>query len=363
MPDSPLTPPVAMAVLTGGKSSRMGTPKAFVTLGGDRFLDTIVGELQRFSPQTPVLISTTTPQPIAYEHYANTLPDETAGLGPMGGLYTCLKHTTQPYLFVCAVDMPFIKKELIDFMSTYLNSEHQAYVITTGDKTHPLCAIYHQSIIPVIEQMLGEANYRLMALLARIKTCYIPLQYTRFGERVVANINTPQELAQLHTPHVFCVSGLKNTGKTTLITKLVSALRQHQLRVGVIKHDGHDFDIDHPQTDTDLYRQAGSCGQIIYSATQYAVIRQQGDTDIHELIAHFADLDVIIIEGLKHATFPKIEVVGTQPPVCDPAYVKAYATDGDYTHDTIPTFSRNDIPSLLEVLCSPILTRLATASW
>ena len=349
-----ITIPISTAILTGGKSTRMGTSKAFVTYNNATFIDTIITQLQ---PYAQPIISVA--DAVGYKNYANTLPDEIQGIGPLGGIYTCLKHATHDNLFVCAVDMPFIKKELIAFMATYINSHNDAYIITTGDRAHPLCAIYNKSMLATIEAMAQENNYRLTDLLNKVSTKYIPLEHTVFNESVVANINTKEELQAIQKPYVFCVSGLKNTGKTTLITKLIKSLKEKGYTIGVIKHDGHDFEIDLENTDTYKYKQAGASAQIIYSQTKYAVIKQQKDTDVNELINYINHVDIIIIEGLKNSHINKIELV-KDAPVCDEKYVKAYVTDTTFTHGTIPTFTRNDIDKILEVICSPILTKTVT---
>ena len=61
-----------------------------------------------------------------------------------------------------------------------------------------------------------------------------------------------------NTPFIFAISGYKNSGKTTLITKLIPELKQRGYRVAVIKHDGHDFEADVPGTDSYRHQKAGA---------------------------------------------------------------------------------------------------------
>ncbi len=75
----------------------------------------------------------------------------------------------------------------------------------------------------------------------------------------------------------YAVSGVKNSGKTTLITKLLPVLTGRGLKVATIKHDGHDFQTDVPGTDTFAHFQAGAYGTVVFSDHKYMVVKQQPD--------------------------------------------------------------------------------------
>ena len=77
------------------------------------------------------------------------------------------------------------------------------------------------------------------------------------------------ETQVLKRPAVLAVSGVHNSGKTTLLEKLLPMLRSRGLKVGVIKHDGHDFTPDVPGTDSYRLREAGAEGVAVYSGTRY----------------------------------------------------------------------------------------------
>ena len=160
----------------------------------------------------------------------------------------------------------------------------------------------------------------------------------------------------LKKPCIFCVSGVKNSGKTSLITKLVPALKKNAYRIGVIKHDGHDFEIDVENTDTHKYRQAGSDAVVIYSQKKFALIRPWETVKIELLLEFLQDVDLIIIEGLKNSSYPKIETVIEQS-VCDERYLLAIATDGDFRHEKIKTVSRNDIDILADIIENEVMRK------
>ena len=83
-------------------------------------------------------------------------------------------------------------------------------------------------------------------------------------------------------PLFYAVSGVKNSGKTTLITKLLPILTGRGLKVATIKHDGHDFQTDVPGTDTFAHFQAGAYGTVVFSDHKYMVVKQQPDEVVAE---------------------------------------------------------------------------------
>ena len=111
-------------------------------------------------------------------------------------------------------------------------------------------------------------------------------------------------------PTIIVISGTKNVGKTTLITKLVERMAQQGMKVAVIKHDAHDFDCDMPGTDSYAYTQAGAYGAAVFSDHRMFVQRIGTGEREEELIQFFPDADVILLEGFKgNSIYPKIEVI------------------------------------------------------
>lgn len=100
------------------------------------------------------------------------------------------------------------------------------------------------------------------------------------------------------------------TGKTTLLEKVIAELKSRGYRIGVIKHDAHHFDIDHPGKDSHRLTAAGADTMLISSPEKLAVVKQHAESPpIEELIAtYFGDMDLILTEGFKKSGLPKIEV-------------------------------------------------------
>ena len=117
-------------------------------------------------------------------------------------------------------------------------------------------------------------------------------------------------------PPIISFVGYSNSGKTTFLVKLINDLKQRGYKVGVIKHDGHDFIIDYPQTDTWQHREAGADTVCIASATKLALVKQTAQPAcIDDLMQYFEDVDIILTEGFKQESKPQIEVnrAGIEP--------------------------------------------------
>ncbi|MBW4839096.1 MAG: molybdopterin-guanine dinucleotide biosynthesis protein B [Paenibacillaceae bacterium] len=104
---------------------------------------------------------------------------------------------------------------------------------------------------------------------------------------------------------VIQIVGYKNSGKTTLITRLAKLFNGINLRVAVIKHDLHGFDADREGTDSFRHREAGAAAAAITSPWRTAIFEER-ETRLPELIEHFASYDLILVEGFKQENYPKM---------------------------------------------------------
>lgn len=97
------------------------------------------------------------------------------------------------------------------------------------------------------------------------------------------------------------------TGKTTLLEKVIVRLKEKGLRLAVLKHDAHDFEIDHEGKDSWRFQKAGADITLISSATKMALVEQRPRT-FEENIAMLHDVDLILVEGYKQETLPRIGI-------------------------------------------------------
>ena len=107
-------------------------------------------------------------------------------------------------------------------------------------------------------------------------------------------------------------AGFSGSGKTTLVERLIPAIKLRGLRVSVVKHAHHKFDIDHPGKDTHRHREAGAFEVVVASNQRLALIRefeQPAQLTVHHLIAElYEGVDWVLVEGFKESNVHKIEV-------------------------------------------------------
>ena len=109
----------------------------------------------------------------------------------------------------------------------------------------------------------------------------------------------------------FGFAGWSGSGKTTLIEKLIPMFATRGLRVSLVKHAHHTFDVDHPGKDSYRHRHAGASEVLVTSSRRWVLmheLRGAREPSFEEQIRHFSPCDLLIVEGYKFAPIPKLEV-------------------------------------------------------
>lgn len=147
---------------------------------------------------------------------------------------------------------------------------------------------------------------------------------------------------------IVSIVGKSDTGKTTLLEKVVRELKSRGYAIATIKHDAHSFEIDHPGKDSWRHKQAGAALTVLSSPTKLALVadadHDQSLTEIREKYIHGVDL--VITEGYKRESHPKIEVFRRElrrELLCtDDEHLIAIAGDPPTAPKGIPLFDLND---------------------
>ncbi|MEE4184804.1 MAG: molybdopterin-guanine dinucleotide biosynthesis protein B [Gammaproteobacteria bacterium] len=154
---------------------------------------------------------------------------------------------------------------------------------------------------------------------------------------------------------VFGIAGFKNAGKTTLVVELLQELGRRGLRVATVKHAHHAFDIDHPGKDSFEHRAAGACEVIVASARRFAHIREldgQREPELGDLLAQLGTVDLVLVEGYKHGSHPKLELRRDGVPArrLAPAdsSVKAIVADFDLQETGLAVLRRDDVAAIAD---------------
>lgn len=149
-------------------------------------------------------------------------------------------------------------------------------------------------------------------------------------------------------------AAFSGTGKTTLLRRLIPALRERGLRLGLIKHAHHSFDVDEPGKDSYELRKAGAERVLLGSRRRLALMverAQDEEPELDELLRSFPDedLDLILVEGFKHQAYPKIELHRPDRgrPLIAPGdpHVLAVASDAPVAV-TQPVLDLNDVEAI-----------------
>ncbi|WP_305042277.1 molybdopterin-guanine dinucleotide biosynthesis protein B [Geoalkalibacter sp.] len=167
------------------------------------------------------------------------------------------------------------------------------------------------------------------------------------------------------TPPVVSIVAKSGTGKTTLLEKLIAEMKTRGYRVGAIKHDAHSFSIDHEGKDSWRLTQAGADTMLITSPAQIAMVKKNpGPEEVplaESIRTYFGDVDIVLTEGFKRSSMPKIEVHRRERSpalLCrgeehDPTLI-AVASDEPLELD-VPVFNINDAQGLCDLIVARFL--------
>lgn len=159
---------------------------------------------------------------------------------------------------------------------------------------------------------------------------------------------------------VFGIIGWKNAGKTSLMERLVKEITDRGYSVSTVKHVHHDVDLDQPGKDSFRHRAAGAQEVVLASANRFALmVEHRGpEPDLGTVLARLAPVDLVLVEGYKRDTHPKIEVHRAeagqdliQP--ADPT-VRAVASDSDLAGVLVPILNLNDTGAVADFVLGEV---------
>lgn len=176
-------------ILAGGMSSRMGSDKALLLVQDEPLLRRMIRLVEPFC-QT-VAVSGNKSDYLNFN--IEVVPDLLAGCGPIAGIISSLKHSSTEWNLLVSVDVPFINPEFIQHLITNLG-DYDCIIPRHEGGVEPLMGLYHRQIIPVVEEMIGQGDYKLRRLLDKLNVRYVncdPL--VKEFPRLFSNINFPED--------------------------------------------------------------------------------------------------------------------------------------------------------------------------
>jgi molybdopterin-guanine dinucleotide biosynthesis adapter protein len=153
------------------------------------------------------------------------------------------------------------------------------------------------------------------------------------------------------------LAGWSGSGKTTLLTKVIPRIVARGLKVSTIKHAHHAFDIDQPGKDSHTHRMSGATEVLIGSGRRWAIVhelRGEAELGLAALLAKASPVDLVLVEGYKGASHPKLEVhrAGLGKPLLypgDPAII-AIAADEPLSSAPLPVVDLDDVERIIDIL-------------
>lgn len=381
-----MDPQVSLALLTGGRSRRMGRDKAFAELAGQPLIERLRDRFATAFPHAYVVTKDTARfRGLGLPVIADARPEDS----PTVGVYSAVLAAPTPRVLCLGVDLPFVTGELLSQLAA-LSGPFEAFVPRDGSGLQPLCAVYGKQTLAALELMLDQDERRLDLVFDRVRTGYLDVRGRDLGDPAVLfmNVNTPNQLeaarglaagaavgggadgadageappaprvldflARAPLPTVSFV-GKKKSGKTTVLAGVIGELVRRGRRVAVIKSDQHGFAIDVPGTDTYVLREAGADVTAIASPEQVAVMsRVPQAVPLLGLVWRLREpVDIVLTEGFVRQPAPKIEVsraARSDSLIAPPDELLAIVSDQRFPEHRVPQIDLDDVAAVAELL-------------
>jgi molybdopterin-guanine dinucleotide biosynthesis protein len=363
---------VPCVILAGGKGRRMGgKEKALIPLL-DRPLLSYV--LESVSGQVaPIALNINT----NFEKFSKfgypIIEDPIKGhLGPLAGILASLnwaQEIDKDWVMTLPCDTPFLPKNIAQRMIEVKNRELDIDLVVARSRgyNHPVVALWKSNLNFKLKNALDDGIRKIDLFTSKLKIAYVDfdttnnLQFDPF-----TNLNSPLDLINAQQilgklPSFFGLAGWSGSGKTTLCTKLIENFTKIGIKVGTLKHAHHKFELDKPGKDSFNLRQAGARPMIISSKERFALIQENDGNEeksLFQMLEIFAkdpinQCDIIIVEGYKNESIPKIEVY--RPAIHKPLLYKEdnniFAIASDIKiESSIPSFDLNNINSISDFI-------------
>lgn len=187
---------VTAFILAGGKSTRMGADKAFVTLEGRTLLARALAVARTVTPDVRIV-----GDPAKFEPFAPVVEDIFRDCGPLAGIHAALRASQTELNLILAVDVPFVSPALLQYLlKRALNNASAAVTVAQASgRWQPLCAVYRREFAEAAETALQIGRYKIDALFEATRMQTITeeeLEGAGFPPKMFRNLNTPEELSQ-----------------------------------------------------------------------------------------------------------------------------------------------------------------------
>jgi len=337
-------------LLAGGSGRRAGVDKRLLVLDGRALLLRNIAFLRGFFPTVAISLGAGQQLDLGDAGVTEIVYDAWPGASPLAGIASALACYRRP-VFALAADIAFpdpgaLRRVLSAFPG------HDLALPATGPKYHqPLFAVYGPACLAPMTALLEAGRHRIVEILPSLDAAVVRFH----DDSLFHNINTMDDYQvarrraaegrdgpageAANQPALVAIVGKSDSGKTTLIEKVVPELVKLGLRVGTVKHDAHSFEIDHPGKDSWRHGQAGTHAYAIASPERLAFITKlDGEMPLSDIARRFfAGFDLVLAEGYKRTAPYRVELfrvgAGHAEPLCGPGEAVALVTDSRLQHE------------------------------
>ena len=377
---------VTGVILAGGRGARMGgIDKGLVEVAGRPMVEHVLATVERQAEAVAINANRSTERYARYGH--PVIPDRMDGFqGPLAGMASALESAATEFLLFVPCDSPLVDASLGPRLHAAL-AERRADIAVAhdGERMHPVFVLLRRTVRPGLEDFLARGERKIDRWFAEEKTeivdfsdlpdmflnvnreedrirlearlerdpgpAGVPSSDSGRGDAAPVAGREPGLSAGLRAgsgplpgaagraptprrPPVVGFAGYRGSGKTTLATGVVRALTEAGVRASAIKHAHHSFDVDQPGKDSYELRRAGAVQTLVGSRDRWALVTEVGaarEPTLDELVDRldFESVDIVLVEGFKHAEVPKIAIRREEDaPFVDDPFVVAVATPG-----------------------------------
>ena len=354
---------VTGVILAGGRGARMGgVDKGLVEVAGRPMVEHVLAAVERQAGAVAINANRSTERYARYGH--PVIADRMDGFqGPLAGMASALAAAATEFVLVVPCDSPLVDASLGPRLHAAL-VQHGTDVAVAhdGERMHPVFVLLRRAARAGLDDFLARGERKIDRWFAKEKTAVV--DFSDLPDMFL-NVNREEDRSRLEArlqarpearpdeetgnkrraasaagaprtrrPPVIGFAGYRGSGKTTLATGVVRALTEAGVRVSAVKHAHHAFDVDQPGKDSYELRRAGAVQTLVGSRDRWALVTEVGavrEPTLDELVDRldFESVDIVLVEGFKHAEVPKIAVRREEDsPFVDDPFVVAVAIPG-----------------------------------
>jgi len=186
---------LAVAILAGGRSSRMGQNKALLPLGSKTIIEHLITNFKQLTSELFIVANTSEYDFLKLPVYKDRFP----GQGPLAGIETALREAKASRVFITACDVPLLPVEIVEFLTPFAE-DYDVVVLAFRGKIEPLVGIYQKGIYPIVENYLRLEKNKIIDFYPLVKVKVVNFEELPSHlqkEEYLLNVNTPQEYEKL----------------------------------------------------------------------------------------------------------------------------------------------------------------------